>query len=262
MRGKKKIGILMLSLLFSMTAVIPTAAQGSMPRLVDEADLLTDSEENELLSELDAISEKQQMDIVAITEDTLDGKSPRDYADDFYDENGYSEDGILLLISMEDRDWYISTKGFGITAITDAGREYISEQFLSNLSDGYYKDAISTYARLCDEFTTQAYNGEPYDIGNLPKEPFNVPMKAGIALVVGFIISLIITIIMKGKLKSVHFESEAGNYIKKNSMHVREKSDQFLYKHTDRREKPKDTGGSSTHTSSSGSTHGGGGGKF
>lgn len=264
MIGKKRIGVLMFSLLYSITAVIPTAAQSNMPRLVDTADLLTDSEESELLAELDAISEKQQVDVVAITEYTLDGKSPEAYADDFYDENGYRDDGILLLISMEDRDWWISTKGFGIKAFTDAGIDYMSEQFLGDLGSGYYKDAIATYARLCDAFITQANNGKPFDVGNMPKEPFNVPVRLAIAVGIGFVISLIITLIMKGKLKSVHFEAGADNYIKQNSMHVREKSDQFLYKHTERRAKPKDTGsgGSSTHSSSSGSSHGGGGGKF
>ena len=35
-----------------------------LPRLVDDADLLTDSEEQELNTELDEISEKQQCDVV------------------------------------------------------------------------------------------------------------------------------------------------------------------------------------------------------
>ena len=39
-----------------------------LPRLVDDADLLTDSEEQELNTELDEISEKQQCDVVVVTE--------------------------------------------------------------------------------------------------------------------------------------------------------------------------------------------------
>lgn len=48
-----------------------------LPRLVDDADLLTDSEEQELNTELDEISEKQQCDVVVVTENSLDGKARR-----------------------------------------------------------------------------------------------------------------------------------------------------------------------------------------
>lgn len=269
MNVKKRILTVLFALLLCMVVVIPTFAASDLPRLVDNANLLTDSEESTLLSKLNEISERQQADVVVVTADTLDGKTPMDYADDFYNYNGYGfgadKDGVLLLVSMEDRDWWMSTTGYGITAITDAGIEYISEKFLSDLSDGDYADAFTTYAELCDDFFTQARSGQPYDTGHMPKQPFNIARNLLIALIVGFVIALIATGVMKGKLKTVRFQSAASNYVKANSMNVTESRDMFLYTHVDRRAKPKDTdssSGSSTHTSSSGSTHGGGGGKF
>ena len=269
MNVKKHILTVLFALLLCMVVVIPTFAASDLPRLVDNADLLTDSEESTLLSKLNEISERQQADVVVVTADTLGGKTPMDYADDFYDYNGYGfgadKDGVLLLVSMEDRDWWMSTTGYGITAITDAGIEYISEKFLSDLSDGDYADAFTTYAELCDDFFTQARSGQPYDTGHMPKQPFNIARNLLIALIVGFVIALIATGVMKGKLKTVRFQSAASNYVKANSMNVTESRDMFLYTHVDRRAKPKDTdssSGSGTHTSSSGSTHGGGGGKF
>lgn len=269
MNVKKRILTVLFALILCMVVVIPTFAASDLPRLVDNADLLTDSEESTLLSKLNEISERQQTDVVVVTADTLDGKTPMDYADDFYDYNGYGfgadKDGVLLLVNLEDRDWWMSTTGYGITAITDAGIEYISEKFLSDLSDGDYADAFTTYAELCDDFFTQARSGQPYDTGHMPKQPFNIVRNLLIALIVGFVIALIATGVMKGKLKTVRFQSAASNYVKANSMNVTESRDMFLYTHVDRRAKPKDTdssSGSSTHTSSSGSTHGGGGGKF
>lgn len=270
MKIKKSVLTVLLALLLCMVVVIPTFAASDLSRLVDNADLLTDSEESTLLSKLNEISERQQADVVVVTADTLDGKTPMDYADDFYDYNGYGfgadKDGVLLLVSMEDRDWWMSTTGYGITAITDAGIEYISEKFLSDLSDGDYADAFTTYAELCDDFFTQAKAGKPYDVGHMPKEPFNIAWNLFVAVIVGFVIALIATGVMKGKLKTVRFQSAASNYVKANSMNVTESRDMFLYTHVDRRAKPQDTdsssGGSSTHTSSSGTTHGGGGGKF
>lgn len=247
------------------TVILDTRA-----RVVDMAELLNDSEKTALLSKLDEISERQKLDIVVLTVNTLDGKTPRDYADDFYDYNGYgfgeNKDGILLLVSMEDRDWWISTTGYGITALTDAGIEYISEKFLSDLSDGDYAQAFTTYAELCDQFITQAKTGEPYDTGNMPEEPFNVAWNILVAFVIGLVVAVIVTGIMKKQLKTVQLKSEANNYVKANSMIVTENRDLFLYNQVSRRARPKETdnssGGSSTHTSSSGSSHGGGGGKF
>lgn len=269
MNVKKRILTVLFALLLCMVVVIPTFAASDLPRLVDNADLLSAGEESALLAKLNEISERQQTDVVVVTADTLDGKTPMDYADDFYDYNGYGfgadKDGVLLLVSLEDRDWWMSTTGYGITAITDAGIEYISEKFLSDLSDGDYADAFTTYAELCDDFFTQARSGQPYDTGHMPKQPFNIARNLLIALIVGFVIALLATGVMKGKLKTVRFQSAASNYVKANSMNVTESRDMFLYTHVDRRAKPKDTdssSGSGTHTSSSGSTHGGGGGKF
>lgn len=245
---------------------VPT---GYSLRLVDNADLLNNKEEATLLAKLDEISERQQADIVVVTADTLGGKTPMDYADDFYDYNGYgfgeNNDGVLLLVSMEDRDWWMSTSGYGITAITDAGIEYISDKFLSDLSDGKYAEAFSSYADLCDEFFTQAKAGKPYDVGHMPKEPFNFAWCLAVALLIGYVVAAVVTGSMKRQLKTVRFQSAANSYVKANSMNVSESRDLFLYTQITRHEKPKETsssGGSTTHTSSSGGTHGGGGGKF
>ena len=271
MKMKKHIFSILLALILCVAAAMPAFAKADMPRLVDNAGLLTDTEQSGLLEKLDEISERQQMDVVVVTVDTLDGKTPADYADDFYDDNGYGfgaeYDGILLLVSMEDHDWKISTCGFGITAITDDGIDYISDKFLTCLKDGDYAGAFTTYAELCDEFITQAKTGQPYDGDHMPKAPFNTVKCLLIAMGIGLVIALIVTGSMKGKLKSVRRQAAAGSYVKANSMHVTESRDMFLYNTVTRTEKPKSSGssssgGSSTHTSSSGRTHGGGGGKF
>lgn len=271
-RINKKLFIVFFALLLSVISAFPVLAADDMPRLVDMADLLSDSEETDLLGKLNEISERQQVDIVVVTVDSLEGESPMVYADDFYDYYGYGygdeRDGILLLVSMEERDWYISTTGYGITAVTDAGREYMSEKILPDLSDGYYAAAFTTFAELCDDFITQAMTGEPYDVDHLPQEPFAPVITFVISFGIAFVIALIATGIMKGQLKTVRSQPRADSYVKDGSMQLTKKKDLFLYKHVDRREKPKEKetetspGGSKTHTSSSGTTHGGGGGKF
>lgn len=271
---KKRVFTIFFALLLSVISAIPVFAESNVARLLDEPDLLSDSEEADLESKLDEISERQKVDIVVAAVNSLEGMTAMEYADDFYDYNGYGfgaeKDGILFLISMGERDWYISTTGYGITAITDAGREYIAEQFIDDLSGGEYAAAFTTFAELCDEFITQAKTGEPYDVDHMPEEPFDPFGCLIIALGASFVISLIATRIMKGQLKSVHSQLVADSYVKEGSMRLTKEKDLFLYKKVDRRERPKpedsgnsgSSGGSKTHTSSSGTTHGGGGGKF
>lgn len=241
-----------------------------LPRLVDNADLLEDYEESDLLDKLNEISERQQMDVVIVTINSLEGKTATAYADDFYDYNGYgfdeTRDGILLLVAMDDREWAISTCGSGIPTFTDAGQEYIVEQFKPDLSDGYYADAFNTFADLCDDYITQAETGEPYDYGNMPKEDFPLFRNILIALVVGLVIALIVVLGMASQLKSVKAQGNASNYTVPNSLRLTKNKDFYLYHVVTKTARPKDddssSGGSSSHTSSSGSSHGGSSGSF
>lgn len=277
--NKKAAGKLLTLLLGVLSVFIisalPASATEELLRIVDMADLLSDGEEADLKDLLDEISRRQQVDIVVVTVDSMEGESAEVYADDFYDYNGYGfgdgRDGILLLVSMEEREWYISTTGYGITAITDAGREYISETFVADLSEGDYAGAFTSFANLCDDFITQAKTGDPYDVGNLPGDMAGFLVGSfAISFAIAFIIALTATGIMRGQLKTVHSRPVADTYMKWDSMQLTKKNDLYLYRNIDRRKKPEkdssdssgSSGGSTTHTSSSGTTHGGGGGKF
>lgn len=268
--------------MFYFCFITPAFAANRMPRLVDEAALLSEEEQKDLQSTLDEISERQKADIVVVTVNSMDGKTAMEYADDFYDQNGYGygddHDGALLLVCMETRDWHITTTGFGITAITDAGIESISENFLGDLSNANYEAAFTTFATQCDAFFTQAKTAEPYDTGFLPEDSYETgydtrsvskdPFGAGQLLLsfgAAFLIALIAVSVMKSRLKSVRGQYAADDYIKKGSMQLTKQTDLYLYKQVHRVVRPKETtssGGSTTHSSSSGSSHGGGGGKF
>ena len=278
---KKKLICVFFALFLSVMAVLPVSAAGDLPRVCDFADLLSDSEETELSDKLDEISERQQLDVIVVTVDSLEGSSIEAYADDFYDYNGYGfgdgRDGIIFLLSMGEREWQISTKGYAITVFTDAGLNYMKDWISMDLKNGDYAAAFTTFANYCDDYITQAATGLPYDVDNLPSEPFPYFMLLVFCFAIAFVIALIATAIMKGQLKSVGSQWKADDYVKSGSMKLTKKNDMFLYRHVERREKPKEntsssssgssggsgrTGGSTTHKSSSGATHGGIGGKF
>lgn len=267
---KKRIcAFLFIFILCFSTVFTASATEGfadEFYRVVDMADLLSDSEEAALNEKLDEISIRQSMDVIVATTDDLMGYSVYDFADTLYEEcsfgYGSNRDGLLLLISIVDNDWYISTSGYGITAFTDAGIEYIGEKITPALSDGDYAGAFTGYAELCDEFITQARTGEPYDSWNLPREPLSL-IWIPIAIVIGFALSKIVVGSMKSKLKTVHMQTTANSYIKSGSMNITEQRDLFLYHTVTRTARANNSSsGSSTHRSSSGNIHGGGGGKF
>ena len=267
MRVYKSFLVAVCALFLSLVLDVPAFGAGEAPRLVDDAGLLTEGEESNLLDKLDEISHKQKADVVVVTVDSLEGKSPMEYADDYFDYNGYGygedRDGIILLVSMEDRDYWMSTRGFGITAFTDAGLEFIADEFVPELSDGDYDKAFDLFADRCDEFLTQARKGRPYDRGHMPREKFELLENMLISLAGGFVIALISVLVMMSKMKSVRFNNVAGNYVKENSLSITDSRELFLYFTVNRTARSKNNGsGSSVHTSSSGASHGGSGGKF
>ena len=241
-------------------------------RVVDAADLLTDSEEAALRAKLDEISERQQFDVVVVTASTIDGKTPMAYADDFYDYNGYgfgaSNDGCLLLISVEggpgNRDWWISTTGYGITALTDAGINYIGEEIVPSLKKDDWAGGFTKYADLVDEFVTQAKTGTPYDVNNMPKTAKETLKGILIAIGIALVAALIAVLKVKSNYKPVKFNSSASDYLVPGSFVVTGSYDNFVITSVSktRRESSSSGGGSSTHSGSSGTSHGGGGGKF
>ncbi len=248
--------------IFCLLPVLLLPATAASARLADNAGLLTAQEAAEVQALLDEISARQGVDIVIVTVASTGERSAMEYADDYFDYNDYRLDGILLLLSMDTRDWWVSTAGYGITAITDAGLNYISDRFVPYLSDEDYARGFTEFATLCDEFITQAKTGHPYDTGNLPKNPFRLGLNLLVALGLGSAGAMFATGSMKNKLQSVSDQTRADHYAAPGSLQLTQSRELFLYTHLDRREKTSSGSGSSTHTSSSGTVHGGGGGKF
>ena len=59
----------------------------------DKADLLTDAEEEELNEKANDLAGTFHMNFVILTTDDAEGKEAQAYADDFYMDNGFYDDG-------------------------------------------------------------------------------------------------------------------------------------------------------------------------
>lgn len=273
----KKTFCIFISLILCFSTVTFAYATGSsadtervLPRLMDYSDILSDGEKGVISITLDEISERQQVDVAIVTVNSLDGKSSMEYADDFYDQYGYgfgvNHDGILLLIAMDEHEYWITTCGYAITAFTDSGLDQIKSHFEGYLSNGDYQKAFSVFAADCDDYITQAKTGMPYDTNNIKSEPINPFLGFVFCLGFALIAAFIIVTVIKGKLKSVKMAQNASGYIRSGSVTINRSFSRFIRSDVSRVAKPKSTsgsgGGSSTHIGSSGTSHGGSGGRF
>ena len=77
---------------------------------------------------------------------------------------GESEDGIILALSMADRDFDLYAHGdFGNYAFTDYGRSELIDRFLPYLRNNDWYGGFSAYLDGCAEFLRLADQGNPID---------------------------------------------------------------------------------------------------
>ncbi|MGN1351109.1 MAG: TPM domain-containing protein [Anaerovoracaceae bacterium] len=260
-----------------------TAVLGTEPVLtdyfndpvVDYAGYLSDTEISTLNQQLSALRAKYNVDVAICIDETQWGDEAMAAADDTFDYYlygaGAEDDGIMLYISKEPRNYWITTHGYGEYAVTDNGVTYLKNSVIPYLKQDAYFDACSSFAQAADELLAQAAAGTPYDEAT---EDYKKPLTAGniiariiLSLIIGLIISMIIA---KGinnrkveEMNTAREQADAHGYMKPGSFNLQMSQDVFLYSHVDQRLKPKeDSSGGGSHISSSGRSHGGGGGSY
>lgn len=134
-------------------ASLPSERQ--QPLLVDEGDILTDEEEATLLQELERISAEQQCDVAVIIPRSLGYKSAETFTEDFYDQYGYGQgttkDGVMLMVCMEERDYYFDSAGAAQDWFDLNTKLRIEDVFLDDLSAGRYLSAFLSFASSCEK---------------------------------------------------------------------------------------------------------------
>ena len=248
-------------------------------RLLDEADLLSFSEESELLGRLNTLSEKQRCNVTILTVNSHSG-SIEAFADDYFDYNGfgadYNDSGVLFVLSMNTREWAISTSGEGIKAFTDYGQEKMTEAMLPYLKSGNYYKAFDVYIDTSDNYLNLYHAGTPFDIGDIfvDHSDRNSSFHFLLSIIIGLVTATIPIAAMAANLKTVRKNKNAAGY-RTDGIHMSINNDTLVRTHVSktRREsssgshygsssRSHHSGGSSVHRSSSGHSHGGSHGHF
>lgn len=267
----------------------------SSRNIVDMANILSLEQINLLEQKIAKIINDYQMDVVILTTYLNNGKSMMDLADDYYDENDYgidlAKDGLILVLSLQSNEWYISTTGKAINVFSDWGIEYLGKVMKPSLADKNFYQGFEDFISYIEKFSIQAETGKPYDRynqGDLPnldgdeavsndqgvsdqeikqKEPLDPIKRIFGSVGIGLIIGLIVSGIRLGKLKTKKAVKNANEYVKENSFKLTKSNDLYLYQTVTKKRRPrsdddisnshKSSGSikSSTHRSSGSSTH-------
>ncbi len=233
---KKTVSVFLATLLVLCSLSVTAGAMSDM--VVDEAHLLTTSEEQVLLDQIESIADLYDVDVIIYTTDELYGDSAEEVANEFYDDGFYRDDAVLLLISPEER--YILTNGIGYYAVDDWWLDRMVDQVLPYIEEERYFDACQMFVSLSESAVGV------YDDGDWEEDAEIVWSDCLImAAIFGLVVSLITVLVLRAQLKSVKRQTAANNYVRRNSLALTRQDEMFLYSTTTRTAKPKNTSRSS-----------------
>jgi len=283
---KEKVFSVLICLLLCLCIPLSVAAAAlqDVQYVVDQADILSDADQATLDSAAAQLSQRYGIDVFIMTADTLNGISAWEYAEGLYDstagnwDGSYwdSENAILFLLAMQEREWYISTGGDAIYAFTDYGLESLENEVIPYLSEGTYFEGFHAYLQALPLFLEAFEAGTPIDGFASDYDPDNADNvvyyeeEDGVSFLLSAIIGLVAAgisiLVMRGMMNTKTSQHTARDYMQPGSYHLTRHRDLFLYSNVTkvRRQENNNSkgGGSTVHRSSGGRSHGGRGGKF
>lgn len=252
----------LLILFFMFVGINNVNAFDTSLKVYDYAQVLTTTEENILKNKIDLYISNYNMDMVLVTVKYHNKRDTMNYADDFYDYNGFgigsTYDGVIFVIDFTFgyTDIHMSTTGKAINYYTDSRIDSILDAVASKKNKGYY-EMFNAFLDKTDYYASQ---GIPLYQTTVEEKGIDWISIIIISLIVPTII-LIILILQNKKIKA---STTASEYLKKDSLIINIRNDRFITTHTTsvRINDSSSSGTSSrstTHRSSSGRSHGGGG---
>jgi uncharacterized protein len=229
-------------------------------RVIDNAGLLSPQEKTSLLGAIAAAASAYKFDLVIVTERNIGAYDPREYADDFFDNNDYSQgqnrDGCLFLLVTESRDYWFSTSGRGDKILNPAAFNKLESDVVKLLGEAGYYEAFRAFLLDWDEFLALDAKGRSYNFFH----QWNLVL-VSIAWVLALAIGFIVVGAWKKGMNTALPQSQAAAYAVPGSLAFGEKKDSFLYSTVTKTRMQKTAGSGASggaYVSSSGRRHGGG----
>ncbi len=290
-----KKAVLSIVLILSFLSLLSVNVFAYNSLVSDDASLFSDDEIVMIEAAAETFAAEKDYSLAVVTTDNALGQTAAEYADNYYDDlifgSGWSENGLLFLIDMDNREVYISTAGECID-VYESYIDYIIDSGYDSLADGYYADCIlsmidaassvnSFYGEddeyYYDDEYEYGYNGEYYDNYEYDYN-YRSPVHSSNGIDFGHIIFYIIAslgfafvsvLIVKSRYKNTGKgdEFDADDVV----LNLTGSNDNVISRNVVTTRIPKNNnhhrpggmgGGSSVHRSGGGVRHGGGGRKF
>lgn len=113
------------------------------PYLIDEANALSSIDDMMIEMAVTADSDEYNYDIVVVIVEGLGDYTAQELADDCYKYSGFAENGILFLLSMENREWAISVAGEAVNAFPETYQKHMYRAMKEDLENDDWTSAFS-----------------------------------------------------------------------------------------------------------------------
>jgi len=254
--------ILLLLCFFLISSVLVFADMEIPVRVVDNAGLLTEAQKDSLIRKIASIITLYKFDLVIVTERSIGNIRPMDYADDFFDYNGYgfgpNADGCIFLVVMDTRDFFFSTSGRGIRMLNETAYSKLYDESIKFLTANRSYESFMAFLNTWEMFLELDAKGRSYNFFY----KWNVVLVLA-AWLFAFAIGFFAVHILKNEMNTAFIKSQACDYMVPGSLLFKQSKDRFLYSTVTKTKKQSNSSsGGGTRVGSSGRSHGGRGGKF
>ena len=214
--------LLVIVLLLSLTAC--AHAEARIDYVSDYAGILNTDEQKDLRDRAAAVSVQYDFGVYVVVVDdhrSYVNGSIEDFAEEIFHSYGLGvgekEEGVILAMSMKDRDYDIYAHGdFGNYAFTDYGKEQLADSFLDNFRRNDWAGGFRDFIETCGDMLQKAKDGNPVDIW-IPDPVETGPsfdgFKAAISLAMGALFGGGAVGGMKRSMKTAVKQTRAENYV-------------------------------------------------
>ena len=251
---KKKVIVSLLfalCLLLGMTAAAHADAQ--IDYVSDYAGLLSDTQRRDLNDRAAEIADEYNFGVFVVV--VNDYKSYVNGGIEDFSENvfhryglgrGQKEEGVLLAMSMNDRDYDIYAHGdFGNYAFTDYGKDQLANSFLDDFRRNDWAGGFRDFIKTSGDMLEKARNGQPVDTW-IPDQAETGPRmtlgKLLVSLGVGCLTGGATVGGMKRQMKTAVRQTGAANYVAQGGVRLSNKRDDFVNRSVTRQVIPRQTG--------------------
>ncbi len=265
------------------TAPVEESAAPVFPYVLDQAGLLSDGQREALEEKAAALSEQHDCSlyIVTVQDHTNYNYDVYEAAKgifQYYDLGcGEDRDGVILLLSMNERDYaFAGHGGRGETICGNESSWLIEDEFLDNFRNNDWYGGFEDFLDACGAQLTKLENGEDIADGadiitgpdGLDYHSYNNPYETRqrsilprllAVILIPLAVALIVCSVFKGQMKTAKEATRADEYLVPHSINLRIKEDRFTHRTESRTLIETDSGHRSGGGGGGSSFHSGGG---